>query len=162
MRTATPSGATTTGRVFQHHHHHQRRFSRPRWSRGDGTRQQQQQQLLTTTTTTTTTCARDGGGETGDGWHAVRGEEHVRHPVRRSRGESGGYREPVFERDGRSRTKDENDARLHVVLVEGGWNEHVRVYAGMENKSRIRELDEHAGETSVALSSRSVPVFAER
>merc|ERR1712072_1192456 len=36
--------------------------------------------------------ARD-GGETGDGWHAVRGEEHVRHPVRRSRGESGGYRE---------------------------------------------------------------------
>ena len=41
MRTATPSGATTTGRVFQHH---QRRFSRPRWSRGDGTRQQQQQQ----------------------------------------------------------------------------------------------------------------------
>ena len=76
--------------------------------------------------------------------------------------ESGGYREPVFERDGRSRTKDENDARLHVVLVEGGWNEHVRVYAGMENKSRVRELDEHAGETSVALSSRSVPVFAER
>ena len=42
MRTATPSGATTTGRVFQHHHHHQRRFSRPRWSRGDGTTQQQQ------------------------------------------------------------------------------------------------------------------------
>mmetsp|Transcript_2355 Transcript_2355/g.7200 ORF Transcript_2355/g.7200 Transcript_2355/m.7200 type:complete len:384 (+) Transcript_2355:203-1354(+) len=118
----------------------------------------------TTTTTTTTTrwCARDGCGETRDGWHAVRGEEHLRHPVRRSRGESGGYREPVFERDGRSRTKDENDARLHVVLVEGGWNEHVRVYAGMENKSRVRELDEHAGETSVALSSRSVPVFAER
>ena len=66
MRTATPSGATTTGRVFQHHHHHQRRCHHPRY-RGDGKQQRGTSLLLTTTTTTTTTTRAMAGKPGTDG-----------------------------------------------------------------------------------------------